>query len=540
MARLGRNRPHQRLTLLRPDFLLLGVGDATAAGATVTEQTSLLAGSATGAASAAAVTVNLTTAPVSGAATGAASAAAVTVTEQESLSTAGAATGAATRAGVTVTEQGSLVAGAATGASTAAAATVSLATSLIVGSAVVSVTAAGATVTEQTSLIAGAATGAATGAAATVTEQTSLVATAATGAASAAAATVSLSTSLIAGSATTAAVGAGVTVTQTAAMVPGAATGAATCAGVTVTEQDSLIAGSAVVGVVAPGATITETTSLVATTTYPDASNTGPRFSFTSTSGPMAVTTPGAVIERVDFNDTIGIEANNVTIRDCRFTSFLYYGAVVNDGVTGTVIEYCEFSGSGDLAIAGSDTTVRYCNLHGMGDGIRIGNNNLIEHSYIHDFRVVEGDHNDGIQGLGGDNVTIRHNTIINQNSQTSAILIGNQFGPATNVLITDNYLKGGGYTIYSDAGVTVTNNLIGMGAFGWNNWPPAAFRRGRTTSTRPRGATSPMTTTWALSRRLRRAGPQARRWPRVRRSHSPEASLRVRRARAPTARRQA
>lgn len=403
MARHGRSFLFRAIVKNPFPAFAAGAG-ANAAGATVTLNASLIAGTATGAASAAAITVSLNTSELAGAATGAASAAAVTVTEQESLSTVGAATGAATRAGVTVTL--------------------------------------------NTSAVSGAATGAAVGGAATVTEAASLVTGAATGAASAGAATVTLNTSLIAGT----------------------KTGAASAAGATVSEALSLTAGAASGGGVgtASGATVTAQLSLVAARTFPNASTTGPRFSFTGTSGPITVSTNGAVVERLDFTGDIIIAANNVTVRDCRIQSFPFYGVRVADGFTGAIVEYCEIIG-GDNGLAGADATFRYNNIHGNADGLKMWGNNVVEYNYIHDLGTGDpGEHNDGIQTTGGGPYTVRGNTVINQNAQTSCLLLGEEDGPITSTLVEGNYFAGGGYAIYSAAGATIRDNVIGTGSFSW------------------------------------------------------------------------
>ena len=46
----------------------------------------------------------------------------------------------------------------------------------------------------------------------------------------------------------------------------------------------------------------------------------------------------------------------------------------------------------------------------------------------------------------------ISHNTIINNHTSTSAIMIDNGFGPISDIKVDGNLLIGGGYTVYSDA----------------------------------------------------------------------------------------
>ncbi len=72
-------------------------------------------------------------------------------------------------------------------------------------------------------------------------------------------------------------------------------------------------------------------------------------------------------------------------------------------------------------------------------------------------------------------NITISHNTVINDFGQTSAIMIDNGYGAVSNIKVDDNLLVGGGYTVYDDAhfnsstisGVSFTNNHMGAGQYG-------------------------------------------------------------------------
>ena len=100
----------------------------------------------------------------------------------------------------------------------------------------------------------------------------------------------------------------------------------------------------------------------------------------------------------------------------------------------------------------------------------------FIQDNYIHDLKATQAPHYDGIQLDGGvSNVIIRHNTVINDYGQTSAVMIDNYFGPISNITVDNNLLVGGGYTIYVDGqfnggsitGVSITNNHMGQGYLG-------------------------------------------------------------------------
>lgn len=191
---------------------------------------------------------------------------------------------------------------------------------------------------------------------------------------------------------------------------------------------------------------------------WPDASNTGvpAGTSLTAYSGPSNITTNGTVIDGKTLTVGLTINANNVTIRNSKFETDGYFWHVLSDnGNTGLLIEDCEFdmlgSTTGDSCVSGYNYTVRRCNIHGSPDGMKAGTNCVIEDNYIHDLTVFGDSHNDAIQSLGTTSLTIRHNTIVCPSGGTSAIILST--GNATdmrNILIENNLLAGGVYTIYA------------------------------------------------------------------------------------------
>ena len=105
---------------------------------------------------------------------------------------------------------------------------------------------------------------------------------------------------------------------------------------------------------------------------------------------------------------------------------------------------------------------------HATGVQVESG---LIQDNYIHDLGYKDGDHVNGTTSNGGSRaLTLRHNTVFNQFSQTDAISLFQDFGSQANRVIDNNLLAGGGYTIYAGANqgkaatatnITVTNNRI-------------------------------------------------------------------------------
>ena len=76
----------------------------------------------------------------------------------------------------------------------------------------------------------------------------------------------------------------------------------------------------------------------------------------------------------------------------------------------------------------------------------------LVTGNYIHDPGYIAGDHTNGVIANGGTGrVTIIHNTILNDLSQTDAITLDTMTvrGPVANKTIEGNLLGGGSYPIY-------------------------------------------------------------------------------------------
>jgi hypothetical protein len=194
------------------------------------------------------------------------------------------------------------------------------------------------------------------------------------------------------------------------------------------------------------------------------------------------INTPGTVIEGLNITGSVIINAANVTLKNCSITSSDYDVVLVKPGVTGAVVENCNINNqsSGGQGIAGQGSFLNN-NIQNAADGIDVrGDNTLIQGNYIHNMSGTSGSHLDGIQADGGfSNLTIDHNTVINEQGQTSAVMLDNYWGPIDKVAITNNLLVGGGYTVYinevakGQAGggpvtnVTVTNNRIGRGFWG-------------------------------------------------------------------------
>lgn len=218
---------------------------------------------------------------------------------------------------------------------------------------------------------------------------------------------------------------------------------------------------------------------------FPDATNTG----YTSDLGDLATdfeggitySTEGGVIEGKNITGHIRVSANNVTIRNCLITASSFWCVFVEEGVTGFRMFDCELDGEGvtGKGFLGTGIVMR-CNIHHCADSIGFtAANCLAAGNYLHDNLTNDPDpHYDGMD-VTGSNTLVVHNTIINPATQTSAIFVENEAAdpeanPTTNIRIADNFLSGGGYTIYTGGpgttDVQFLDNTLTSGFYGYVN----------------------------------------------------------------------
>ncbi|MEV7966763.1 DUF4082 domain-containing protein [Sphaerisporangium sp. NPDC088356] len=208
---------------------------------------------------------------------------------------------------------------------------------------------------------------------------------------------------------------------------------------------------------------------------WPGASTTGPDGTALKSHKGGEIREDGAVLDGMDFADSVDVYADNVTIRNCRVITGGYWGIQLRNGHTGLKIENCEIAGKGSSQlsvgvknIGNGMITVRNNDIHDVTDGI-VSGEGLIEGNWVHDLKSYPGDHVDGIQtDATTGKLIIRHNTVSNPEDQTSAIMIDADLGPINNVTVEDNLLSGGGYCLYGGSGrsnpttnVVVQNNVF-------------------------------------------------------------------------------
>jgi len=215
---------------------------------------------------------------------------------------------------------------------------------------------------------------------------------------------------------------------------------------------------------------------------FPDASNTGvpTGTNLTTYTGPSNITTAGTVITGKNIG-CIQVSAPGVVIRNSHLSchNATPYVVTVDDGdisSTPLLLQDVEIDcqNTSGTAVGEAMVTVQRADIHGCENGFDANQAITVEDSYIHDLYNTSASHTDGIQLGGGHwngsafvccglNVTIRHNTIYGVGADgslgTSAI-ISNPKGDK-NILIQDNLLAGGAYTLYCDYQGTATNYQV-------------------------------------------------------------------------------
>jgi hypothetical protein len=216
---------------------------------------------------------------------------------------------------------------------------------------------------------------------------------------------------------------------------------------------------------------------------FPNASTTGvPAGVFLQASGSLVVGAAGTVISGLDISGGVQVNASNVTIKNSRIHTNGWVGIRIKSGLTGVVIQDVEVNGSGTSGTSNSNgvwgpANVYRANIYGFENPLVPESGSVLQDNYIHDLGAPGSPHYDGIQIDGGiSNVTIRHNTILINHGFVSAVMIDNYFGPVSNIVVDNNRLAGGGFTVYSDdsfnsnpiSGVQFTNNRMSEGAWGY------------------------------------------------------------------------
>jgi hypothetical protein len=218
-------------------------------------------------------------------------------------------------------------------------------------------------------------------------------------------------------------------------------------------------------------------------------------------SGPVNVTTDGAVVENLEVTGDITFSAANVTIRNC-----IVHGQILNtrpgsgaggqydNGYYGQniLIEHVEVDAPKNTRaiVSAWSTTMRFLKVHGALQGTSFAGYNTIEDSYFYNLRGDSGGHGETIISNGNPDpmagrTTIRRNWLDARDDQargstwtwiSGALNLYSDFGKINNVTIEDNYLTGAGYLLAPGVAkgstgnnLTIRNNVFQpAGPYAW------------------------------------------------------------------------
>jgi hypothetical protein len=198
--------------------------------------------------------------------------------------------------------------------------------------------------------------------------------------------------------------------------------------------------------------------------------------------GDLTITQPG-VYSNLDVHGFVNVRANNVTITNSIIRGGVASGDIglINNlyGNTGLVVSWStlvpEHPSVRIDGIKGANYTADHLDIHGTVDGAKVfGNDTRISNCWIHDLAhfAVDPDqnggpsHNDDVQVLGGSNITIVHNTLLD--AWNSAMQVTQTRAPVVNLDFTQNWAGNGACTVNlqdapltSMSDISVTNNLF-------------------------------------------------------------------------------
>jgi len=161
------------------------------------------------------------------------------------------------------------------------------------------------------------------------------------------------------------------------------------------------------------------------------------------------------VYENFTYAGTLHVKADYVTLRNFRIISRdVHYGVQCSYGNVGLVMEDGEIAGTQSAAVYGSNFAARRLEVHDQGrDAFKPFDSVLIEGCWVYDLGYVADAHADGVQMVGGKNVTIRGNnfdmpTDHNGYANSQCVIIQTDSGAIDDVVIEDNWFDGGGFAV--------------------------------------------------------------------------------------------
>lgn len=211
----------------------------------------------------------------------------------------------------------------------------------------------------------------------------------------------------------------------------------------------------------------------------------------TETSGTVSSSQDGETIDGLNVDTgRIVIEHDNVTVQNCRVAATGDYGIVVDPGVVGASIEFCEVWGSDSagLLLNGACDVYR-TRVEDAVDSIKVGSDQTLTECYVSTHNGANPDapgaHLDCVQSVGGSNVTLvrcylRLNDVPDAGSPNGCIQWGANFGPISGYTAEDCYFWGWpnanyAFRVGSKDGVADPSNIAVTGCI----WEDGAWTSG-------------------------------------------------------------
>ncbi len=195
-------------------------------------------------------------------------------------------------------------------------------------------------------------------------------------------------------------------------------------------------------------------------------------------SGDLVLSLDDATVEGLDVQGCVRVTAARVTFQNSRVTCAAERPAIQGSGA-GLVVTAVEVDGRGraDIGISCGDCLITRADIHGANQGVRLGSGGTLEASEIHDLEdesTPPGISNGmfGVQSTDGALIRVRRNRIHPGARAAGAVMMGADLGPLSDVVVEDNFLDDGAFTVYAGSGSThaassleIRNNRFGRGA---------------------------------------------------------------------------
>tara|TARA_R110000823_G_scaffold97743_4_gene212106 strand:- start:66 stop:1994 length:1929 start_codon:yes stop_codon:yes gene_type:complete len=177
----------------------------------------------------------------------------------------------------------------------------------------------------------------------------------------------------------------------------------------------------------------------------------------------VTIKTDGTVLENMHLNATIRVKADNVIIRNCFITGAGYYGIQSTFGHKNLLIENCTIRDQSSCGIyTGSNTHIRDCYITESGsDGMKVqGDDVLVEGCWVRRIGTIPSSHADCVQSRGSNHRNSYYNNYFDipfydssfyedGYKSNACFMIQSDLGPITDIVIKNNWLRGGSYMVY-------------------------------------------------------------------------------------------